>query len=252
MIRYDYPLTERIRSLLRLEDVFQRLAFFRDADSHHHHVCALASLFDLLDLSALGDLRSELMTELDAQRRALGAYRDSPSVSPQALDGLLTDIRQSHEQLAALTGKPGHALRDHEWLMAVRSRSKIAGGATDHDMPSFWAWQNQPVQRRQADIDRWLAPFKPFRQALDLVMRLLRDSGKSVDLTATDGSCQHALGGQTYQLARLEVAVELNAVPDISANKYLLWIRFSAMDGDNRLRPVNRPVPFRLTLCNLQ
>ncbi len=252
MILYEYPLTERIRSLLRLEDVFQRATFFRDGDGHHQHVCALASLFDLLDLTARSDLRSDLMAELDAQGRALSGFRGAPSVSTPALENLLTDVRKCHETLAASGGKPGHALRDNEWLMAVRSRTLIAGGAADYDMPSFWAWQHLPVERRRADIDRWLAPFRPFEAALALVLRLLRESGSSLDIEASDGSCQHALGGQTYQLAQLHVDPGLGAIPDISANKYLLWIRFSSMNEAGRLQALERPVRFKLTLCNLQ
>ena len=50
---------------------------------------------------------------------------------------------------------------------------------------------------------------------------------------------------------QLRVAAELGAIPEISANKYLLWIRFTSQDGNMRPKPFEGPVEFRLALCNL-
>gem|GEM_PF-6235618 len=68
---------------------------------------------------------------------------------------------------------------------------------------------------------------------------------------AADGSCQHSLNGKRYQLAQIRIDETLGLVPDISANKYLLWIRFSTFDGQSRPSPIKRAVTFDLTLCNL-
>src|SRR5690606_15470409 len=45
VITYEYPLNERIRTLLRLEDLYERVRHFhaRD-DAHDHHAC-LAGMF---------------------------------------------------------------------------------------------------------------------------------------------------------------------------------------------------------------
>ncbi|MGB7182495.1 MAG: cell division protein ZapD [Burkholderiaceae bacterium] len=253
MTLYEYPLNERIRTFLRLEKAFRRFRFFRDGDDHNHHVQALALLFDLLDLTGRNDIRSELMTELQNQSTALKTFRDSPGVSPEALERLLLEVSSAIRKLNSLgSGRPGQNIKDSEWLMSVRSRIMIAGGATDFDMPSFWAWQNLPADRRQRQLDDWHASFNELRQALQLSLRLLRESGKPEQLDATDGSCQHSLGGRTFQMARIRVDETLGVVPDISANKYLLWIRFSTFDGLSRPTPISRGVTFDLTLCNLE
>ncbi len=251
-ILFEYPLTDRVRCLLRLEDVLERLAFFRAGDSQHHHVSAVSQLFDLLDVSNRADLRSDLMAELEAQTAALTAFRNLPSVATETLDMLLAELEKCRAELSAMPGKPGLTLSENEWLMAVRSRILIAGGAADYDMPSFWAWQNLPPEARRRDIDLWLAPFAPIRAALRIIMRLLRESGSWRELRATDGTYQHSFGGQSFQLAQLRVDPRLGAIPDISANKYLLWIRFNAMDGRNRPQPMSGVVDFELNLCTLQ
>jgi cell division protein ZapD len=41
------------------------------------------------------------------------------------------------------------------------------------------------------------------------------------------------------------------AIPEISANKYMLWIRFTMQGGDLRPRPFDGVVEFDLSLCSL-
>lgn len=253
MTLYEYPLNERIRMFLRLERAFKRFQHFRDQEHGEAHVQAVSLLFDLLDLTSRNDLRAELLAELQMQTTALNMFRDSPAVSAEALERLLGEVKSTVKRLDALGAtRPGQQLRDSEWLMSVRSRIMIAGGATDFDLPSFWAWQHLPLERRQRHLDEWQSGFTTLRQALQLCLRLLRESGKPERLEAPDGSCQHSLGGKVYQLAQISIDDTLGVVPDISANKYLLWIRFSAFDGQSRPSPLKRALSFDLTLCNLE
>ena len=45
LILYEYPLNERIRTLLRLEDLFERLDFFAGREHPLDHHVALTTLF---------------------------------------------------------------------------------------------------------------------------------------------------------------------------------------------------------------
>jgi cell division protein ZapD len=47
------------------------------------------------------------------------------------------------------------------------------------------------------------------------------------------------------------VAPELRVIPEASANKYMLWVRFTVQESDLRPRAVDIDVPFQLTLCSL-
>ena len=59
------------------------------------------------------------------------------------------------------------------------------------------------------------------------------------------------LAGKTYQLLRVWVDESLGVFPEISANKYLLSIRFLKIDQDKKPQTMNENVPFRITLCQL-
>ena len=251
MILYEYPLNERIRTLLRLEDLFERLEFFARREHPLDHHVALTTLFEILDIAQRADMKSDLLQELDRQRQALAQYRGSPDVSAEALEAILARIEAAWTSLNAMTGKTGQHLRDNEWLMSIRSRTIIAGGACEFDLPSYYAWQNRPAEVRQRDIAGWTAPFRPLYDSLSIVLKLLRESAQRSALTAQQGGYQQPLGGRTFQMVQLRLDPATGAIPEISANKYLLWIRFTSQDGDLRPRPFEGSVQFELALCNL-
>jgi uncharacterized protein with von Willebrand factor type A (vWA) domain len=72
VIVYEYPLNERVRTLLRLEDLFDRVLFFIARDSAYEHHAALVGIFEILEVASRGDLKSDLLQELDWMRRHCG------------------------------------------------------------------------------------------------------------------------------------------------------------------------------------
>ena len=59
------------------------------------------------------------------------------------------------------------------------------------------------------------------------------------------------LAGKVFQMLRVWVERDLGVFPEISANKYVIWVRFSQQDNELRPLPVARDIPFRLARCNL-
>lgn len=251
MITYEYPLNERVRTLLRLEDLFERLTFFANHDHPQHHHVALGVMFEILEVAGRADLKSDLLQELERQRQTLSTFRNSPDVATDLLDSVLADIEEASKSLAELTGKTGQYLRENEWLMNIRSRMIIPGGACEFDLPSYYAWQHYEAARRTRDLIRWIAPFAPLRQALAIVLKLLRESAQRFHVVAVSGSYQQMLSGKTYQMMQVRLDPALNLVPEISANKYMLWVRFISPDENMRTQVVDGDVSFDLTLCNL-
>jgi cell division protein ZapD len=134
--------------------------------------------------------------------------------------------------------------------MSIRGRTINPGGACEFDLPSYYAWQHHPAQQRIADITKWFAPLTPLFDAIGLVLKLLRESGRPARIIAQAGSYQQMLQGKVYQMLRLSIDESLGAIPEISANKYMLWIRFTSQDGDLKPRAHEGDVPFELALCN--
>lgn len=251
LILYEYPLNERIRTLLRLEDLFIRFDHFASQAGPLEHHVALTTLFEILEVGSRADLKSDLLQELERQRQTLMAFRDNPNVSSKALERVLADIDGASQQLSSVTGKTGQHLRDNEWLMSIRSRAIIAGGTCEFDLPSYHAWLNRPADSRLRDIAGWAAPFRPLRDSLVIVLQMLRKSAQRQVVSTQQGSFQQTLGGKVYQMLQIRVQPSSGAIPEISANKYMLWIRFTSQGGDLRPKPFDGNVEFELALCNL-
>lgn len=251
MILYEYPFNERVRTLLRLENLFDRLNYFLpQSDARAHHV-ALVTLFEILEVAGRADLKSDLLQELERQRNTLLAFRGNPAIDTAALEEILDSIEKGCAALVAAQGKTGQHLRDHEWLTSIRSRTNIPGGSCEFDLPSYHAWQHRPSAQRRADLDTWIAPLLPLYACIALVLKLLRESGQHSHQVATAGSYQQMLGGKSYQMLQVKLALGLGAIPEISANKYMIWVRFTTQDDkDLRPKPLEGDVPFELVLCN--
>ena len=249
MILYEYPFNERIRALLRLEYLFDRLFFFAQAGDPRMHQAAVAAMFDLLDASERADLKGAILQELERQRVALTSLRDHPDVAQGALDATLGEIERAVAALSAM-GKVGQPLRENEWLVSLRGRLAVPGGATQVEMPSYFAWQSKPESVRQSDLQRWIAPLRPLSDGLNIVLQLLREGGRRMDIVAEQGAYQEMLGGRVHQLLRVWLDESLGLFPEISANKYMIWIRFSTQDGELKPQQVSREVPFVLSLCS--
>lgn len=251
VITYEYPLNERIRTLLRLEDLFDRVQHFAQGSSHYEHHTALIVLFEILEVAGRADLKVDLVQELERQRQILHSFRDNPDISAEALSGALYEIENASTALLAMAGKVGHYLRESEWLMAIRSRTHIPGGVCEFDLPSYHYWLNRDNALRQHDINNWLAPILPILDGLTIVLRLLRASGRPDAHTARTGAFQMMMGGRTAQMVRVRLARQEVAVPEISANKYAFNIRFMTHDVTARPKQAEQNIPFELTFCNL-
>ena len=256
MITYEYPLNERIRTLLRLEDLFERSRhFISRSDSHDHHM-ALITLFEILEVSSRADLKSDLLQELERQKQVLLSFRNNPDIAEDALSHVLRDIEQASQALFSMQGKIGQYLRENDWLMAIKQRTGIPGGACEFDLPSYHYWLHRPSEERTGQLAAWTGPLHPLRDGSAIILRILRESGRAQKLSAPQGMFQQMLGGKTAQMLRLRLDDSAACVPEISANKYVLNIRFLAQNGaqmsaDARSRTCDWDVGFELTFCNL-
>ena len=186
MILYEYPFSERVRTLLRLEDLYLKFRFFLEqAHSLQHHT-ALVTLFEMVDIAGRADLKSDLLQEMERQRQVLVGFRGNPQIEQGALEEILHSIEQAAQQLGQSQGKTGQYMKENEWLMSVRSRTIIPGGACEFDLPSYHAWLQLPDEQRRIDIQRWSAPLQPLFDSLQIVLICLLVSYLSIFIYITN------------------------------------------------------------------
>ena len=252
MIRYEHPLNERIRTLMRLEDLFARVGYFATRGEGPDHHAALLALFEITDVAARADLKADLVQELERQKQVLAPLRSNPQIDQEMLVKLLGEIEQVGANLLAQAGKAGTHLRENEWLMAIKQRAAIPGGVCEFDLPAYHHWLNKAPAERREDLSGWIEPFAPIRTGAAIVLRLLRENSRVSRHTATRGVFQLMLTtAKVAQLLRLRLEHSPPFVPEISANKYALNIRFIGLSGMDRGNVVDQDVDFELAFCNL-
>ena len=250
VILYEYPFNESIRTMLRLEHLFERLEVLSAGDTAIDHHPAIATLFEIVDVASRADLKSDLLLDLERQKTQLAQYRGNPSISESALDQVIGRIDAAYAALNGVAGKAGHSLNSNEWLMAIRSRISIPGGTCEFDLPAYYAWQHESAARRQSDLARWSVTLLPLVQALRVLLTLLRESGHPQMVVAGGGQYQQSMQtGRSPSLLRVRLDGSAGLVPEITGHRLMVSIRLMRTDGDGRMRPWSEDASFELTLC---
>jgi Uncharacterized protein conserved in bacteria len=106
-----------------------------------------------------------------------------------------------------------------------------------------------PEEQRRRDMARWMECFSPLGMSVELLLRLLRDSGTPHKTLAPGGIYQQNLGGRTFQLMRLRVDGALGVVPETTGHRLMVSVRFMRPDSDWKLKPMSADVAFEIALC---
>ncbi|GAB4398947.1 MAG: cell division protein ZapD [Rhodoferax sp.] len=251
VILYEYPLHERIRTYLRLEHLFARLhQLVARVDALDHHF-ALATLFEIQEVAARAELKSDLLKDLDRQRHQLESFRGNPAIADAVLERVLSEVEHCFNAINEQVGKSGQDLADNEWLVSLRNRFAIPAGTCAFDVPSYFAWQHRSGISRQADLQRWMLNLQPLWESVRLLLRMMRESGTPQKFMAAGGQFQLNLPQtRTFLLVRVAVELSLHVIPEISGNRLLVSLRWMRQGDDLRLQPFPDDVPFELALCS--
>ncbi len=250
MSSYEFPFNERIRTYLRLEDLFIKMLHHIEVGHEVNHHVALLTLLQILDLIDRGDLKVDLLQELDRHKAQLSFLQHNPNIDQDALNDTLGSLDRCATLLRSDHQKLGQSLRDNDWLMSVKQRAGIPGGVCEFDLPSYRHWLYLSEDRRKTDFSQWLAKLMPMYEAIRMILQLLRGSGQVLSLVAHKGAYQQQLSGhKPAQLLRIEISHD-ECFPEVSANKYAINIRFQKLDFVQRPKGCEQDIPFKMIICN--
>ena len=252
MASYEFPFNERIRTLLRLEDLFSKVLLNLQSEHSSHHHNAMVSFFQILDIIDRTDLKAELLQELDKQKVVMSSLLNNPKIDVSILQPILENILQVSAKLRSIHTRVGQSLRENEWLMAIKQRAIIPGGLCEFDLPAYHYWLDSPVHHRLEDLKSWLDHVTPLYDALSIILSIVRGSGSPSTNIAINGAFQQMLGGaKPAQMLQIKLDDDIQCYPEISANKYAMNIRFMSMKRSEKPHPCDFDVPFTLILGNL-
>ena len=251
VILYEHPLNERIRTLLRLEYLFDKANHHRTGETQWDARASLDNLFELADMAGRAELRTELTKELERHTAALTPLMQRPGVDTRVLEKVLEDLRVLTSKMSLESGQHFSAIKDHEMLSTLRQRNAIPGGACTFDLPGFHRWLQLPLSERNRHLDQWFSSLDPVRLATQTLMRLIRQSAAATKETATEGFYQAELDSdRPFQLVQVRLPRSAPYFPEISGGRHRFTIRF-LRQSDFAARPnqVDGDIVFELTRC---
>ncbi len=250
---FEQPLNERIRMCLRVETLMKRFHYFEALKGDWSAYSALLTILELTSLLERGDLKQELMKELERQHAALKALSKHQGIDHSKLDIILSKQKHSLDRLHRLDGKLGEHLKRVDFLLGIKQRTSIPGGSCDFDLPQLRFWLNQGHAQRLADLHEWVDPYSELEGVIELILTSIRDSATAQSTVAEKGFYQKPLDTkQSTQLIRIGVDASKLIYPEISAGKHRYSVRFmQTKPGDSLATQVKEDVEFKLYRCSL-
>jgi cell division protein ZapD len=249
---YEQPLTEQVRSFLRLEHLFRRARHTLSRQSSWDSLNGAETVLELLALLNRGDIRREILKEADRISHALKDYSNHEGVDETRLTGVLENLRTVREELGAGQHSPDRALRENDFLAMIQQRLSIPGGTCGFDLPRLHAWLEQAPDERKPELEAWLNQLAPIEQGIGELLKLIRDSAAEKPHVAVRGFFRHTPPSEP-RCRLIRVTVNENGVfPEISGNRHRFTVRFLHLgDLAGQARPLSEDVHFGLALCQL-
>ena len=243
-ILFEHPLNEKMRTWLRIEFLTEQLNANLPIRDHASALHFFRNVGDLLDVFERGDIRTELLKELERQQRKLNAWSDVEGVDQTRIDALRQQLKTSSSILMAAP-RVGQFLREDRLIALVRQRLSIPGGCCSFDLPTLHIWLHSKQHQRDAQVDAWLESLAPLIQALSLILDLVRNSAQFRKQTSLNGFYQD--NGEDADLLRLKLELTSQLYPQISGHKSRFAIRFMPLDSEHGLVPER--LDFELACC---
>lgn len=251
-IIYEQPLNERMRTFMRLEHLFKQTAYYLRGFSIWDSRACLNGLINILDILSRGDLKNEILKELERLQSSLAALRQVQAVDHDQLNNILSQLENAQRDIHDLNGQFGQQLRDQDLIASLRQRSTITGGDCNFDLPAYHYWLSQDPDKRIQELEDWFNSLDELQKPIMLILAILRESVEPIELSAKDGFYQHNLNpGLPVQILRIILPHKANVFPEISAGKHRFSIRFLVPQGNNRPVQTDQTITFGFCSCAL-
>jgi cell division protein ZapD len=243
-VLFEHPLNEKMRSWLRIEFLLQQLHANSEISSISSALNFFRAASDLLDVLERGEVKTELMKELERQQQKLLLWTDVPGVDMSRIQDVRTDLKQTVSLLMSAP-RTGQALREDRLVSLVKQRLGIPGGCCSFDLPTLHIWLHLPQAQRDRDVQAWLETLMPLHHALTSILDLIRQSGTFRNQTSLNGFFQDNAEGA--DLLRLRISLDNQLYPQISGHKTRYAIRFLPLDSEKGQVPAR--LNFELACC---
>ena len=154
---YEQPLTERMRTFLRLEFLYHQTISHAEHEGSWASRAAVQGLLEILAILSRGDLRNEVLKELERHIISMTQLQSRSGVDTGRLQSVLRNLCQLRDSVNECGAHYLGPLKENEFLSAIKHRSAIPGGTCEFDLPEYSHWLRQPYANRLEDFESWIA-----------------------------------------------------------------------------------------------
>jgi cell division protein ZapD len=245
---YEFPLCEKVRNYLRLEQLFSQLDEAKPAQSEYQYLHFLDVLFNIMDLVERLDLRTDFVRDIDAHERKLVHWSQHPDIDTEALNGALQTLHRLGSEIKK-NKKLGSSLREERFLVSIRQRFSIPGGATCFDLPSLFCWLKQSDEVKHQDMQAWVAQLTLIENSLTMLLSFLREKARFTTINSSNGYYQ-GTAEEKLELVRIQCDRTLDIYPVVSGSRNRFAVKFMRLSADDgNSTAVTGAVDFQLACC---
>ena len=241
MINYEFPLNEKIRRFLRIEEIFTKIDFQQKNRHNFSEYGLFVLLFDLMATASRSDLKVELLQTLDAQQIKLKNKRNTAKNNE-----LVKKISSAKKNLEKSIIQPGFYFGNDRLIQEIKARNDSPFGIVCTDFPELRYWleiENKDIRRKY--FYEKFSPFNPIKDAIKILLTIIRGEASFEKVEADQGFYQMKLNPSTKNdLITIQISSGSKFFPHISSNKYAINMQFN----DHKNNKIDKKIKFKLAI----
>jgi len=242
MINYEFPLNEKIRRFLRIEEIFLKIDYQQKNRQHFSEYGLFILLFDLMATASRSDLKVELLQTLDATQIKLKNKRKTAKNNE-----LIKKIFSTKKNLEKSIVHPGFYFGNDRLIQEIKARNDSPFGIVSTDFPELRYWlEIESKDIRKKYFYEKFSPYNPIKDAVKLILTIIRGEAVFEKVETDGGLYQMKLNPSTKNdLITIQLSSGSKFFPHISSNKYAINMQFN----DHNNIKIDKTIKFRLAIC---
>ncbi len=224
MLNYDFPLSPRVRSYLKLERLFKGTEECTDLNSIQHVMFLLRNIVDFIDIiDGSSAIKIEILKDLEKCDLQLKNWTDDPECDVGFAESLRTKISEAKKILDKFT-RQRTVLKDDPIIELIKPRFLTPNGINSFDTPMFDFWFNLSSDEKAENVKVWLYETDCIRIPVFTILEIWRLFAKTLQRVAKSGFMQE--NADTCDLINIKYDSTFRAYPVVSEFQSRVNIRF--------------------------
>ncbi len=228
MLNFDFPLSPRVRSYLKLERLFKGAEKCTDLNSIQHVMFLLRNIVDYIDIiDGSSAIKIEILKDLEKNDSQMKEWLADPECDVEYANSLRQKITEAKNILDKFT-RQRTVLKDDPIIELIKPRFLTPNGINSFDTPMFDFWFSLSEDEKKENVKIWLYEMDCIRIPVLTLLEMWRIFAKPQQRVAKLGFMQE--NADTCDLINIKYDNKFKAYPVVSGFQSRVNIRFLPFD----------------------